>query len=120
MEMIDNGEGFDHVLCLDFRKAFDTVPHARSRIVNKLKAHGVDGKVPDWIADFLKGRRQRVSLSINDNYSCWMNVLSGIPQGSVSDPILFIIFINDLPDVFQILAYYLHCKLHKGAWTSWK
>jgi len=72
MEKTDSGECFD-VLYLDFIKAFDTVPHVR--MPNKLS---IDGNVLDWIADFLKGRCQRVSVT--GNYSCWMNVLSGIPQ----------------------------------------
>jgi len=53
----------------------------------------------DWIADFLRGRSQRVS--VNGNYSCWMNVFSAIPEGGALSYILFIIFINDLPDAVQ-------------------
>ena len=97
-DIMDNGGSLDCVY-LDFAKAFDTVPH--NRLLVKLKAYGIIGKLHKWIQSFLINRSQKVV--INNSKSTPSPVISGIPQGSVLGPILFIIYINDLPD--QIKAY---------------
>ena len=97
-------EGYGHatvdVIILDYQKAFD--PVTIKKLMQKLKGYRVKGAVAKLLEDLLTGRKMKVGM--RGSYSKWVDITSGVPQGSVIGPLLFLLYMNDIPESLQCLV----------------
>ena len=82
---------------MDLSKAFDCIPH--DLLIAKLAAYGFEKKTLKFFLSYLKGRKQ--SVNIKGKLSSFMDILAGVPQGSILGPVIFNIFINDMQNIFD-------------------
>ena len=92
------------LLLIDFSKAFDMVDH--SILLSKLHHYGIRGKAYDWFTSYLSNRQQFVSVSGKDSKTRRLDF--GVPQGSILGPLLFVIYINDMPEISRIAKFILY------------
>ena len=103
-----------NLIIMDFAKAFDKVQHRR--LLHKLDYYGIRGSTHKWINSWFSGRTQQVVL--DGQASDLVPMLSGVPQGSVLGPVLFLAFINDLPDNIMCSVCRRLCPLYDYTFTS--
>ena len=104
------------IAILDFSKAFDTVPH--DRLLQKLEAYGIRGNLHKWLSSFLKDRQMNVVVEGEHSESAYVE--SGVPQGTVLGPLMFLCHINDLPDCVksQVRLFADDCLIYREIKTQ--
>ena len=109
---MNRGHKQTDLIIMDFAKAFDKVPHRR--LLHKLEYYGIRGSTHKWINSWLSRRTQQVVL--DGQASDPVPVLSGVPKGSVLGPVLFLLFINDLPDNIRssVCLFADNCVLYRN------